>query len=138
MPTSIVPGTGKHGTITSPTGLAKSTSQNPMTPVEYGRTAAKSKYTTVTSSDPLVPELVYGGVATGTLTGTTSSKGDGTETAKATTSSGSGTGATVTYTVASNVASGLVIAAGGSGYLAGEVLTVTGDTGVKVTIATVS
>ena len=138
MPTSIVPGTGKHGTIINPTALAKSTTQNPMTPVEYGRTAAKSKYTTVTSSDPLVPELVFGGVATGTLTGTTSSKGDGTETAKATTSSGSGKGATVTYTVASNVASGLVIAAGGSGYLAGEVLTVTGDTGVKVTIATVS
>ena len=137
MPTSIVPGTGKHGTITSPTGLAKSTSQNPMTPVEYGRTAAKSKYTTVTSSDPLVPELVYGGVATGTLSGTTSTKDDGTETASATTG-GSGSGATVTYTVASNVASNLVIAAGGSGYLAGEVLQVSGDGAVKVIIDTVA
>ena len=138
MATNIVPGTGKHATVTNPTALAGSVTQNPYAGVEFGRTAAKSKYTTVTSSDPLVPELVYGGVATGTLSGTTSTKGDGTESAKATTSSGSGIGATVTYTVASNVASGLVIAAGGSGYLAGEVLTVTGDTGVKVTIATVS
>ena len=137
MPSSIVPGTGKHGTIINPTGLAKSTSQNPMTPVEYGRTAAKSKYTMVTDSGPLVPELVYGGVATGTLTGTTSSKGDGTQTASATTG-GSGSGATVTYTVASNVASNLVIAAGGSGYLAGEVLQVSGDGAVKVTIDTVA
>ena len=137
MATNIVPGTGKHATVTNPTALAGSVTQNPYAGVEFGRTAAKSKYTTVTSSDPLVPELVYGGVATGTLSGTTSTKGDGTESAKATTG-GSGTGATVTYTVASNVASGLVIAAGGSGYLAGEVLTVTGDTGVKVTIATVA
>ena len=137
MATNITPGVGQHATITNPTGLAGSVTQNPLTPVEYGETAAKSKYTTVTSSDPLVPELVYGGVATGTLTGTASTKGDGTETASATTG-GSGNGATVTYSVASNVASGLSIAAGGSGYLAGEVLTVTGDTGVTVTIATVA
>jgi len=137
MATNITPGVGQHATITNPTGLAGSVTQNPLTPVEYGETAAKSKYTTVTSSDPLVPELAYGGVATGTLTGTTSTKGDGTETASATTG-GSGNGATVTYTVASNVASSLVIAVGGSGYLAGEVLTVTGDTGVTVTIATVA
>lgn len=137
MATNIVPGTGKHATVTNPTALAGSVSQNPFGGVEFGRTAAKSKYTTVTSSDPLVPELVYGGVATGTLSGTTSTKGDGTKTAKATTG-GSGSGATVTYTVTSNVASGLVIAAGGSGYLAGQVLTVSGDEGVKVTIATVA
>lgn len=137
MATNITPGVGQHATITNPTGLAGSVTQNPLTPVEYGETAAKSKYTTVTSSDPLVPEPVYGGVATGTLTGTVSTKGDGTETASATTG-GSGNGATVTYTVTSNVASGLSIAAGGSGYLAGEVLTVTGDTGVTVTIATVA
>ena len=137
MATNIIPGTGKHATVTNPTALAGSVSQNPFAGVEFGRTAAKSKYTTVTSSDPLVPELVYGGVATGTLSGTTSTKDDGTETASATTG-GSGSGATVTYTVASNVASSLVIAAGGSGYLAGEVLQVLGDGAVKVTIATVS
>ena len=112
MATNITPGVGQHATITNPTGLAGSVTQNPLTPVEYGETAAKSKYTTVTSSDPLVPELVYGGVATGTLTGTVSTKGDGTETASATTG-GSGNGATVTYTVASNVASGLSIASVG-------------------------
>ena len=137
MATNITPGVGQHATITNPTGLAGSVTQNPLTPVEYGETAAKSKYTTVTSSDPLVPELAYGGVATGTLTGTVSTKGDSTQTAKATTG-GSGSGATVTYTVTSNVASGLSIAAGGSGYLAGQVLTVVGDTGVQVTIATVA
>ena len=137
MATNIVPGTGKHATVTNPTALAGSVTQNPYSGVEFGRTAAKSKYTTVTSSDPLVPELVYGGVATGTLSGTTSNKSDGTQTASATTG-GSGSGATVTYTVASNVASGLVIAAGGSGYLAGEVLTVSGDGAVKVTISTVA
>ena len=137
MATNIDAGVGQHATITNPTGLAGSITQNPLTPVQYGNNSAKSAYTTVTSSDPLVPDLVYGGVATGTLTGTTSTKGDSTQTAKATTG-GSGSGATVTYTVASNVASGLTIAAGGSGYLAGEVLTVVGDTGVTVTVSTVA
>ena len=138
MASDITPGVGKHATVANPTALAGSVSQNPMTPVEYGRTAAKSKYTTVTSSDPLVPVPVFGGVATGSLSATVSTKGDGTETARATTSSGSGSGATVTYTVASNVASSLSIVASGSGYLANEVLTVVGDTGVKVTVSTVS
>ena len=137
MATNITPGVGQHATITNPTGLAGSVTQNPLTPVEYGETAAKSKYTTVTSSDPLVPELVFGGAATVTITGSVSTKGDGTETGSATTG-GSGNGATVTYTVASNVASSPTIAAGGSGYLAGQVLTVVGDTGVTVTIATVA
>ena len=138
MATSITPGVSAHGEVTNPivAGVV-STTQNPMTPVEYGRTAAKSKYTTTASGDPLVPELVVGGAATGTLTGTVSTKGDGTETASATTG-GSGNGATVTYTVTSNVASGLSIAAGGSGYIAGQVLTVVGDAGVTVTIATVA
>ena len=138
MPSNLTPGTQQYGEIDPAIGLTASITQDPFSPVEAGRTAAKSKYTTTASSgDPLIPELVYGGVATGTLTGTTSTKGDGTQTASATTG-GSGSGATVTYTVASNVASSLVIAAGGSGYLAGEVLTVTGDTGVTVTIATVA
>ena len=68
---------------------------------------SKSAYTTVTSSDPLVPEPVTGPAATVTIDETVSIMGDGTETAAATTSAGGGTGATVTYTVASTVASGV-------------------------------
>ena len=108
--------------------------QNPFSPVQYGKNSAKSAYTTVTSSDPLVPELVVGPVATVTISGTTSVKGDGTETASATTSP-YGNGATVTYTVASNVASGGTIVAGGGNYQVGDVLTVVGDTGVTFTVA---
>ena len=52
--------------------------------------------------------------------GTVSAKGDGTETGVATTGGG-GSGATVTYTVASNVASGLTVVDGGSDYLVGDV-----------------
>ena len=117
--------------------MAGSVTQNPLTPVEYGETAASSKYTTVTSSDPLVPELALGPVATITGDGTVSIEDDGTYTAKATTSSGSGTGATITYTVTSNVASGFTLVAGGSNYAVDEVLTVVGDTGVTVKVATI-
>ena len=106
-------------------------------PVEAGGSSLKSAYTTVTSSDPLVPELVVGPIATGTLVGTVSTKGDGTETAVATTG-GFGSGATVTYTVATNVASGLTIVSGGSGYMVGDTITVAGDTGVTFTVATLS
>ena len=56
----------------------------------------------------------------------------------AATTGGSGSGATITYTVASNVASGGTVVAGGTGYAVGDVLTVTGDTGVTFTIATIS
>ena len=135
MATNIDAGVGQHATVTNPTGLAGSVTQNPLTPVQYGKNSAKSAYTTVTSSDPLVPELVVGAVATGTLVGTVSSKGDGTETGIATTG-GYGSGATVTYTVASNVASGLTIVDGGDGYMVGDSLTVVGDTGVTFTVAT--
>ena len=47
-----------------------------------------------------------------------------------------GSGATVTYTVASNVASGLTIVDGGTGYMVGDTITVAGDTGVTFTVAT--
>ena len=137
MATNINAGVGQHATVTNQTGLAGSVTQNPLTPVQYGKNSAKSAYTTVTSSDPLVPELVVGPIATGTLVGTTSTKGDGTETAVAT-AGGAGSGATVTYTVASNVASGLTIVSGGSGYLVGDTVTVAGDTGVTFTVATIS
>lgn len=135
MASNINAGVGQHATLTNPTGKAGSVSQNPLTPVEAGENSATSAYTTVTSSDPLVPELVFGAVATGTLVGTTSTKGDGTETGIATTG-GYGSGATVTYTVATNVASGLTIVDGGSGYMVGDTLTVVGDTGVTFTVAT--
>ena len=137
MATNIDAGVGQHGTITNPTALAGSTTQNPFTPVEHGNNSLKSAYTTVSSTDPLVPELVYGAAATVNITGTVSTKGDGNQTGIATTG-GNGNGATVTYAVASSVASGGTIVAGGSGYLAGDVLTVVGDTGVTFTIATVS
>ena len=137
MASNIDAGVGQHGTITNPTGLAGSVTQNPATPVQVGKNSATSAYTTVTSSDPLVPELVVGPIATGTLVGTTSTKGDGTETGIATTG-GAGSGATVTYTVASNVASGLTIVDGGAGYMVGDTVTVVGDTGVTFTVATLS
>ena len=137
MASNIDAGVGQHATLTNPTGLAGSVTQNPLTPVQYGKNSAKSAYTTVTSSDPLVPELVVGPVATVTITGTVSTKGDGDQTGVATTG-GAGNGATVTYTVASNVASGGTIVAGGSGYMVGDVLTVVGDTGVTFTVATLS
>lgn len=138
MATNINAGVGQHATITNPTASASSVTQNPLTPVEAGKNSAKSAYTTVTSSDPLVPELELGPVATITGVGTVSTKDDGTETAAATTSSGIGTGATVTYTVASNVASGFTLVAGGSNYAVDEVLTVVGDVGVTVKVATIS
>ena len=138
MASDLVPGTGKHATVTNPTGLAGSVSQNPLAPVEYGRTAAKSKYTTVTSSAPLGPEFIAGPIATVTLVGTTSTKADGTETDKATTSDGVGTGATVSYAVATNVASGLVVVSDGINYQVGDTLTVVGDTGVTATVASLA
>ena len=136
MASNIDAGVGQHATLTNPTGKAGSVTQNPLTPVQHGKNSAKSAYTTVTSSDPLVPELVVGPIATGTLVSTASTKGDGTETASATTG-GFGSGATVTYTVASNVASGLTIVDGGSGYMVGDTLTVVGDT-VTFTVATLA
>ena len=137
MASNLDVGVGQHATVTNPTGKAGSDTQNPSIPVEAGGSSLKSAYTTVTSSDPLVPELVVGPIATGTLVGTVSTKGDGTETAVATTG-GLGSGATVTYTVASNVASGLTIVSGGSGYMVGDTITVSGDTGVTFTVATLS
>ena len=62
---SIQPGVQQHCEIEGArgislrTGTVGSVTQDGMTPVEYGRVAAASKYTTTASSgDPLVPELV--------------------------------------------------------------------------------
>ena len=136
MASNITPGTKQFGAITNPTGLAGSDTQlgaGGLTPVEHGRTAAKSKYTTTTnaSGGPIGGETTFGAVATVTLVGTVSTKGDDTYTGAATTGSTIGSaGATITYVVASNVASGVTVAAGGSGYAVGDTLTIADDTGV--------
>ena len=65
---SLNPGTQQYGEIdpsihvTKPDGTVKagqpvkSITQDPMTPVEYGRTAAGSKYTTTASSGAEIPD----------------------------------------------------------------------------------
>ena len=138
MASNLDAGVGQHATVTNPTGHAGSITQNPLPPVEDGNNSAKSAYTTVNSTAPLVADPSFGGVATAALTTTVSTKGDGDQTGVATTSYGSGAGATVTYTVASNVASGLTIVSGGTNYGAGELLFVTGDPGVTLTVSTVA
>jgi hypothetical protein len=72
-----------------------------------------------------------GGVAikpalTTSLTDTSRTAGDGTYTGVTTTSSGSGTGLIVTVVVASNVITSCVATSPGSGYVTGEVITLTG------------
>ena len=138
--------TGIH--VTKPDGTikaqqpVKSITQDAMTPVEYGRVAADSKYITTASGGAEIPGTgaADGGAVTGaatgvTLVGTVSVQMDGAQTGVATTSSGNGTGATVSYTVTGNVASGASLVDGGSGYADGETLTVTGDTGVTLTVS---
>jgi len=67
---SLKPGQGVHGEITNPPALATGVVQNPMTPVEYGRTAGSSKYT-VTDDTSSLPDFGTGvsGGASGSLTG---------------------------------------------------------------------
>ena len=135
MASNIDAGVGQHATITNPTALAGSVTQNPLTPVEAGENSAKSAYTTVTSSDPLVPELVVGPIASATITNSVSGLSDGTYTVGV--SGGTGQGAQITYTVGTNIAGSLLIANAGYGYQVGDVLTADGDT-VTVTVATLS
>ena len=77
---SLKPGQGVHGEITNPPALATGVVQNPMTPVEYGRTAEKSKYT-VTDDTSDLPDFGTGSSGDGStsLTGVTVS-GDTTAT----------------------------------------------------------
>ena len=140
MATNLTPGTQQYGDVTNPTGLADSVTQDPNSPVENGRTAAKSAYTTTASSGaPIGGSVTFGAVASVTLVGTTSTKADGAQTGVATTgTTTSSFGATVTYSVSSNVASGTTVAAGGSGYAVGDTLTVVGDTGVTYTVTSIS
>ena len=146
---SLNPGTQQYGEtktgihVTKPDGTVKaeqpvtSITQDPMTPVEYGRTAADSKYTVTASNGAEIGGggLVTTGPATGvSLVGTTSVQGDGQRVGVATTSNLSGVNATVTYTVTGGFASAASIVAGGSGYTSGEQITVADDTGVILSV----
>ena len=57
MASDLTPGTQQYGEIDSDRAIGglNSTTQDPLTPVEYGRTAAKSKYTTTASSGAEIP-----------------------------------------------------------------------------------
>ena len=63
---SLKPGVGVHAEVTNPPAKATGVIQNPMTPVEYGRTAEKSKYT-VTDDSRDLPDFASG-LPTGELT----------------------------------------------------------------------
>ena len=146
MASNLTPGVQQYGVIPAGKGLSLrnqnqvTTIQDPLAPVEIGRTAAKSTYTTTNSNGADIGgNYTTGEAATITLKGTVSTKADGTQTASATSSGRAGaSGATITYTVASNVASSPTLVAKGSGYVVGDVLTIDGDTGVSVTVATIS
>ena len=56
MASNITPGTQQYCNVANPTGLAGSISQDVLTSVEYGRTAAKSAYTTTASSGNEIPD----------------------------------------------------------------------------------
>ena len=56
---SLKPGVGVHAEVTNPPAKATGVIQNPMTPVEYGRTAEKSKYTVTDDTSPL-PDFTNG------------------------------------------------------------------------------
>ena len=70
MASNLTPGTQQLGEIDPAIGLTASITQDPFSPVEAGRTAAGSKYTTTDSSGeeipdqtpaPAPPETVAGG-----------------------------------------------------------------------------
>ena len=138
MASNITPGTQQYCDVANPSGLADSITQDVATPVEHGRTAAKSAYTTTASAGaPIGGVATFGTVASVTLVGTVSTKGDATYTGAAT-SSRNGSGCTITYAVSSNVASGTTVAAGGDGYAVGDTIEISGDTGVTYTVKTIS
>ena len=140
MASNITPGTAQYGVIANPTGKAESTTQigAQLTPVEHGRTAAKSAYTTTASTGPIGGVITSGGVVTTTTTGTVSTKADGTYSNVTLTTYGSGRGVEIEYTVASNVAGTVSVTKAGNNYVVGENLVVTDDTGVTLTVASIS
>ena len=143
---SLNPGVQQYGAlegghVTTPDGTVKagqpisSVTQDPMTPVEYGRVAAGSKYTTTPSGGAEIDGVVPVGPVVGvTLVTTVSVQGDGARTGVATTSNLAGTNATVSYTVTGGVASAASVVNAGTGYSAGEILTVADDTGVTLSV----
>jgi hypothetical protein len=56
MASNITPGTQQYGEIDPAIGLTASVTQDPSSPVEAGRTAAGSKYTTTNSSGAEIPD----------------------------------------------------------------------------------
>ena len=56
MASNLVPGTQKYGELDPAIGLTGSVTQDPFSPVEAGRTAAGSKYTTTDSSGEEIPD----------------------------------------------------------------------------------
>ncbi len=58
MASSLVPGTQKYCTIEAARGIGglETITQDGLSPVEAGRTSAKSKYTTVASSGNPIPD----------------------------------------------------------------------------------
>ena len=69
---SLNPGVQQYGELEPAIGKTCSVTQDPMTPVEYGRTAAGSKYETTASSGAEIPDqtvtgTVFGGGGTDTV-----------------------------------------------------------------------
>ena len=56
MASNITPGTQQYCEVTAQTGLAGSITQDVLTPVEFGRTAATSAYTTTASGGAQIPD----------------------------------------------------------------------------------
>ena len=56
MASNITPGTQQYCEVTNKTGLAGSITQDVLTPVEIGRTAGTSSYTTTNSSGASIPD----------------------------------------------------------------------------------
>ena len=56
MASNITAGTQQYAEVTSPTGLAGSITQDPLTPVEAGNNSAKSAYTTTASNGAPIPD----------------------------------------------------------------------------------
>ena len=109
------------------TTLSKSVTIDPPPHVEYGR-IQKGTAATVGAVEGV--ELVT----------TVSTKGSTNQSNSATTTnSTAGTGVTVSYAVASNVASSPTVGnSKGTGYAVGDILTVTGDTGVTMRVTSIS
>ena len=61
MASNITPGTQQYGELEPAIGKTCSVTQDPLTPVEYGRTAAGSKYETTASNGAEIPDQTPAG-----------------------------------------------------------------------------